>query len=69
MIGGGGHLPPEIVMDAGDLVDAALTGLDRKELVTIPSLEAVSGYDAWAQTRIALQPHLSLSRPAARYAA
>ena len=69
MIGGGANLPPEMVMDAGEMVDAALTGLDRHELVTIPSLEAVSGYDAWAKSRLALQPHLSLARPAARYAA
>lgn len=68
MIADGANLPAEIVMETADLVDAALTGLDRRELVTIPSLEAVSGYDAWAKTRTALQPHLSLSQPAPRYA-
>jgi short-subunit dehydrogenase len=30
------NLPPEIVMSTEDLVDAALTGLDQGELVTIP---------------------------------
>jgi short-subunit dehydrogenase len=30
------RLPPQSVMDAGDLVDAALVGFDRGELVTIP---------------------------------
>jgi short-subunit dehydrogenase len=68
MIGGGNGLPPEIVMDVDDLVDAALTGFDRKELVTIPSLEPADLYTGWVDHRRALQPHLSLSRPAARYA-
>ena len=66
MIGGGNGLPPEIVMDVDDMVDAALTGFDRKELVTIPSLEPADLYAGWADRRVALQPHLSLSRPAAR---
>ena len=69
MIGAGAGLPPEMVMETADLVDTALIGFDRGELVTIPSLEAVSGYEDWTKTRQALQPHLSLSRPAARYAA
>jgi len=69
MIADGANLPAEIVMETADLVDAALTGLDRRELVTIPSLEAVSGYEDWANTRKALQPYLSLSQPAPRYAA
>ena len=69
MISDGANLPDAIVMETADLVDAALVGFDRKELVTIPSLEAVSGYDDWVKTRTALQPHLSLSRPAPRYAA
>lgn len=32
------HLPQEIVMPVGDMVDAALAGLDQGEFVTIPSL-------------------------------
>jgi hypothetical protein len=32
------HLPGEIVMQAGDMIDAALAGLDHYELVTLPSL-------------------------------
>lgn len=69
MIRGGDHLPQELVMDAADMVDAALTGLDRRELVTIPSLSDPAALDAWLTTRTALHPHLSLSRPAERYAA
>ncbi|HIE4842661.1 TPA: SDR family NAD(P)-dependent oxidoreductase, partial [Burkholderia multivorans] len=34
------HLPKSIVMSASDMVDAALVGFERRELVTIPSLHA-----------------------------
>lgn len=68
MIGGGAGLPDEAVMDVDALVDAALVGFDAGELVTIPSLESHAAYETWASTRTALQPFLSLSRPAARYA-
>jgi short-subunit dehydrogenase len=67
MIGGGAGLPDEAVMDVDALVDAALAGLDAGELVTIPSLETPALYDNWFGQRLALQPHLSLSKPAARY--
>lgn len=68
MIGGGAGLPDEAVMDVDALVNAALAGLDAGELVTIPSLESAALYETWADQRVALQPHLSLSKPAARYA-
>jgi hypothetical protein len=32
------HLPDKIVMQAGDMIDAALAGLDHDELVALPSL-------------------------------
>lgn len=69
MISDGAGLPAEIVMDADAMVDAALAGFDAGELVTIPSLEQVSAYDDWAERRVALRPHISLSQPAARYRA
>lgn len=69
MISGGAGLPAEIVMDADAMVDAALAGFDAGELVTIPSLEAVAAYEDWAERRVALRPHLSLSKPASRYLA
>ncbi len=69
MISDGAGLPAEIVMDADAMVDAALAGFDAGELVTIPSLEAVAVYDEWADRRVALQPHLSLAKPASRYLA
>jgi len=61
------RLPPETVMEVGDLVDAALAGLDRGELVTIPSLEDTALLDAFQKARAVLAPYLSLKRPAARY--
>ena len=61
-------LPPEIVMDAGDMVDAALVGLDRGEIVTIPSLPDLADWEAYEAARQHMLPKLSLSVPAARYA-
>ncbi len=62
-----GSLPPGIVMDVDDMVDAALAGLDRGELVTIPSLPDVAQWEAYEAARHAMLPNLSLSAPAARY--
>jgi short-subunit dehydrogenase len=61
------HLPQEIVMSTEDMVDAALAGFDRKELVTIPSLPNVKDWEAFEAARTALGPNLSLAKPAARY--
>jgi short-subunit dehydrogenase len=60
-------LPSQIVMNADDLVDAALAGLDQGELVTIPSLPDGSDWDAYEAARQKLMPNLSLSAPALRY--
>lgn len=64
-----GHLPPDMLMDADAMVDAALAGLDLGETVTIPSLEAVHDWHALQDARRALGPFLSLSQPARRYTA
>jgi len=61
------NLPPAIVMDAEDLVDAALAGLDQGELATVPSLPDVADWNAFQSARAALGPNLSRSKPAARY--
>ncbi|NHN90036.1 SDR family NAD(P)-dependent oxidoreductase [Acetobacter conturbans] len=63
------HLPSEIVMQASDMVDAALAGLDQGELVTIPSLPDVADWAAYENARQALMPNLSHVHPAPRYAA
>lgn len=63
------HLPKDIVMSAAEMVDAALTGFDRRELVTIPSLHAGEEWDAYEAARQTMAPHLSAAVPAPRYAA
>lgn len=60
-------IPAEMVMAVGDMVDAALAGLDAGEAVTIPSLPFVSDWDAFESARHALGPNLSRRVPAARY--
>lgn len=60
-------LPKEMLMPVDDLVDAALAGLDGGEQVTIPPLQDESLWQAYQGARQALLPHLSTSRPAARY--
>ena len=61
------QLPSEIIMSTEDMVDAALVGFDRNELVTIPSLPNVQEWDAFEAARVALGPNLSHSKPASRY--
>ncbi|HEX2543699.1 MAG TPA: SDR family oxidoreductase [Ramlibacter sp.] len=61
-------LPPEMVMGAEDMVDAALAGLDQGELVTIPSLPDVAEWERFEAAREVLTPQLSRSTPALRYA-
>lgn len=61
------HLPGEIVMKAEDMVDAALSGLEQGELVTIPALPDAADWHAFERARKALGPGLSRSQPAERY--
>lgn len=61
------HLPTEIVMQAEDMVDAALAGLDQGETTTIPALGDVELWKAYEAARLALKPHLSATRPAPRF--
>ena len=60
-------VPQEIVMDAGDMVDAALAGYDQGEVITIPALPDIADWDAYEAAREKLIPQLSLKNPAARY--
>ncbi|WP_213939875.1 SDR family oxidoreductase [Pseudomonas sp. dw_612] len=60
-------IPAEMIMEAGDMVDAALSGLDQGELVTIPSLPDASDWDAFVAARLVLAPNLSKSKAATRY--
>ncbi len=63
------NMPAAILMSAGDMVDAALAGLDQGELVTIPSLPDAADWAAFEAARQALGPNLSRAEPAARYGA
>jgi short-subunit dehydrogenase len=60
-------IPAEMVMDAGEMVDAALAGFDEGELITIPSLPDAADWSAFVAARHALGPNLSKSSAAARY--
>lgn len=60
-------IPTGMMMDAGQMVDAALAGFDAGEIVTIPSLGDAHLWQALDDARRQLGPHLSLDRPAARY--
>jgi short-subunit dehydrogenase len=60
--------PPEMVMDAADLVDAALTGFDLGETVTIPPLADEAQWSAMQAARLTMAPGLSRREVASRYA-
>jgi len=61
------QIPADMVMEAGEMVDAALTGLDQGELITIPSLPNASEWDDFVKARLVMAPNLSKSTAAARY--
>lgn len=55
------------VMEVDDLVDAALIGFDRKELVTIPPVPDAADWDAFEYARMVLAKGFSNAQPAERY--
>jgi short-subunit dehydrogenase len=57
----------EGVMEVGELVDAALTGFDRRESVTIPPLPDAALWDNFAAARVAMLPHFRQEHAAERY--
>jgi uncharacterized protein len=61
--------PAEWVMDAGDLVDAALVGFDRGETVTIPPLADEGKWQAMQEARLGMASELSRREVAPRYRA
>ncbi|MWV18299.1 SDR family NAD(P)-dependent oxidoreductase [Pseudomonas sp. L-22-4S-12] len=60
-------LPAEMIMEVGEMVDAALAGFDQGELVTIPSLPDAADWQAFVGARAKLGPNLSRNKAAARY--
>jgi uncharacterized protein len=61
------ELPAEIVMTSEDMVDAALSGLDQGELVTVPSLQDGEEWTRWEAARRQLSQRFGNSVPAPRY--
>ena len=61
------HLPSEIVMNAEDMVNAALVGFDRGELITIPSLHDLAEWEKFESARQALSQKFGNDKPAERY--
>jgi short-subunit dehydrogenase len=57
---------PEM-MEVGELVDAALVGFDRRELVTIPPLHNAARWDALEASRQALLSDIKQAHAAERY--
>lgn len=55
------------VMEVEALVDAALVGFDRRELVTIPPVPEVEAWEAFEHARGVLAAGFSNSEPALRY--
>ena len=60
-------LPAEVVMNADDMVEAAIAGFELGEIITIPSLPDVADWETYEAARQNLIPKLSLSSPAGRY--
>jgi short-subunit dehydrogenase len=55
------------VMEVGELVDAALVGFDRHELVTIPPLHVAARWDALEGSRQGLMSDIRQAHAAERY--
>jgi short-subunit dehydrogenase len=55
------------VMEAEHLVDAALVGFDRRELVTIPVVRDATAWDDFERARGALASDFGRAEPAPRY--
>ncbi len=56
------------VMEVEDLVNAALVGFDRRELVTLPSLPDVGQWNDFEAARGAMAPNYIQAKSATRYA-
>jgi short-subunit dehydrogenase len=56
-----------VVMEVGELVDAAMVGFDRRESVTIPPLHEAGQWDAYQAARQAMLPNVRQTHAAERY--
>jgi len=55
------------LMDVNELVDAALVGFDRRELITIPALQDAANWDALDSARLGVLSGLQQAAVAQRY--
>jgi hypothetical protein len=62
------NFPREAVMQVGNLVQAALTGLDRREEWVLPSLSDAAVWDTYQAAREKLVAGMMTGTPAGRYA-
>lgn len=62
-------VPPQMIMEPEDLVEAALTGLSRGEVITAPTIDDDDVWKAYETALRALGPHLVAGKPAQRYRA
>jgi len=60
-------IPAEMVMNADDMVDAALLGFDRGEEITLPSVGDAGLLEAFDAARLRLFAATQSGQPAARY--
>lgn len=65
--GGLERLPAHMIMEVDEMVDAALSGYDQGELITIPSLPDVEAWNRFDEARRAMAPELSRNVAADRY--
>jgi len=61
------QVPPEMVMNVNEMVDAALAGFDQGEFITIQALPDLADWEAYEAAREKLIPNLSRSSAAERY--
>jgi hypothetical protein len=60
-------LQPGTVMPVDEMVDAALVGFDRGELITIPSLPDAGQWATFDADRLAMAQNFGRDKPAERY--
>ncbi|MEJ7935721.1 SDR family NAD(P)-dependent oxidoreductase [Sphingobium sp. AN558] len=60
-------VPRSMIMSPEDLVEAALVGLDRGEVLTLPTVADESVWAAYETSRLALRSSLAAGQPAQRY--
>lgn len=61
------HLDPNTIMQPEDVVDAALAGLDLRELVTLPSVEDANLWKEYVELRARMFAASQRNKPASRY--